>query len=76
VRVGAWTWLPAYDAGVTTEIDVTEAFRPLTILERTFWSLYALLILSSVAIFVFTIIVARLRRAAQRAAIEAQQLGQ
>lgn len=34
--VGAWTWLPAYDIGVTTEIDVTEAFRPLTILGRRF----------------------------------------
>jgi serine/threonine protein kinase len=49
---------------------------PLTILQGTFWGLYVLLGLSSIAIFVFTVIVARLRREAQKAAIEAQQLGQ
>jgi len=74
--VGAWTWLPQYGIGVTTEVDVADAFRPLTILQRTFWSLYALLILSSIAIFAFTLVVERLRREAQKAAIDAQQLGQ
>lgn len=74
--VGAWTWLPDYGIGLATEVDRAEAFRPLTILQRTFWSLYALLILSSVAIFIFTVIVARLRRDAQKAAVEARQLGQ
>ena len=52
------------------------AFRPLAILQWTFWGLYALLGCSSVAIFIFTIVVARLRREAQKAEIEAQQLGQ
>lgn len=74
--VGAWKWLPDQGIGVATEMDVAEAFRPLTILQRTFWGLYALLILSSIAIFIFTVIVARLRREAQKAAIESQQLGQ
>ena len=27
--VGAWRWLPDYDFGVVTEVDVAEAFRPL-----------------------------------------------
>ena len=74
--VGAWTWLPESDIGVATEIDYAEAFRPLTILQRTFWGLFALLALAALAIFVFTLVVARLRREAQKAAIEAQQLGQ
>ena len=74
--VGAWTWLDAYDFGVATEIDYAEAFLPLTILKRTFWALLALLVASSVAIFVFTIMVARLQRQARDAAIEARQLGQ
>jgi serine/threonine protein kinase len=74
--VGAWTWLPRYGIGVATEIDLAEAFRPLTILQRTFWGLYVLLILSSLAIFGFTVVVARLQRDARKAAIEAQQLGQ
>ena len=74
--VGAWTWLPDFNMGVATELDVAEAFRPLTILQRTFWALYALLGISSFAIFVFTLIVSRLQREAQKAAIEAEQLGQ
>src|SRR6202042_2020941 len=31
--VGAWTWLPGYDMGIITEIDIGEAYRPLTILK-------------------------------------------
>lgn len=74
--VGAWTWLPEYGFGVVTEINAAEAYGPLIILRRTFYGLFALLGLSSIAIFLFTLKVARLRREAQEAAIEAQQLGQ
>jgi serine/threonine protein kinase len=74
--VGAWTWLPSAQIGLATETDYAEAFRPLVILQRTFWGLYALLVLAALAIFVFTLMVARLRRDAQKAAIEAQQIGQ
>ena len=35
--VGAWRWLKDYEIGVATEIAKSEAFRPLTILRRTFW---------------------------------------
>jgi hypothetical protein len=73
---GAWKWLPTADMGVATEIEYAEAFRPLMILEWTFWGLFALLALSSIAIFVFTILLARSRREAQKATIEAQQIGQ
>lgn len=74
--VGAWTWLPEYQMGIITEIDSAEAYHPLTILKRSYYVLYALLGIGALAIFVFTIIVARLQRQAQRAAIEAKQLGQ
>jgi hypothetical protein len=74
--VGAWKWLPRGDIGIVTEVDYAEAFRPLTILRRTFWALFALLALSAAAIFVFTILLAHSRREAQKAAIEAQQIGQ
>lgn len=76
LSVGAWKWLPNYDLGVITEVDVSEAFRPLNILRRTFWSLYALLVCSSIAVFIFTVMIERLRKNAQKAEIEAQQLGQ
>jgi serine/threonine protein kinase len=74
--VGAWTWMPDSHLGVTTEIDSAEAFRPLNILQWTFWCLYLLLGICSAAIFIFTVVVARLRRQAQKAAIESQKLGQ
>jgi hypothetical protein len=80
--VGAWKWLRdddtgiAGDVGIVTEMDYAEAFRPLSILRWTFWGLFALLALSAAAIFVFTILLARSRREAQKAAIEAQQIGQ
>lgn len=74
--VGAWTWMAKHDIGVATEIDQAEAFHPLTILRRTFWGLYSLLVVSAIAIFIFMVVVARLQRDARNAAIEAQQLGQ
>ena len=74
--VGAWNWLDDLQLGVATEIDYAEAFRPLRILQLTFWTLYALLAIAAVAIFDFTLVVARLRREAQKAAIEAKELGQ
>ncbi|MGE0610386.1 MAG: serine/threonine protein kinase [Pirellulales bacterium] len=74
--VGVWTWLPKYGLGVATEVDAAEAYRPLTILQRTFFGMFALLGATSAAIFVFTVVVARLRRDAQRSAVEAKQLGQ
>jgi tRNA A-37 threonylcarbamoyl transferase component Bud32 len=74
--VGAWQWLPTYRLGIATEVDAAQAFRPLILLQRVFWLLLTLLILSSIAIFVFTVLVARARRDAQRAAIKAQRLGQ
>lgn len=76
LSVGAWKWLPRYEVGVITEVDVAEAFRPLNILRRTFWSLYALLVCSSIAVFIFTVMIERLRKDAQKAEVEAQQLGQ
>lgn len=75
-NVAAWTWLPKYEVGIVTKIDYEEAFRPLAILQRVFFSLFALLILAAIAIFIFTLIVTRLQREAQKSAIEARQLGQ
>ena len=56
--VGAWQWLPKYDLGLITEVDHAEAYRPLTILQWAFFSMFGLLAVSSVAIFVFTLVVA------------------
>lgn len=74
--VGAWKWLADYNIGLATEIDRAEAFRPMTILSRVFAGLFGLLFVATVAILGFSLIVGRMRREAQKAAIEAQQLGQ
>ncbi len=74
--VGAWSWLNDYEFGLSTEMDYEEAFEPLNILKRTFYALFTLLAVSSLAIFVFMLIVSRLQREAREAAIEARQLGQ
>ncbi|WP_428306870.1 serine/threonine protein kinase [Lacipirellula sp.] len=74
--VAAWTWLDKYNFGLATEVDMSEAYGPLYILKRTFWGLLGLLMLSSIAIFLFTLRVARLQREAREAAVEAKQLGQ
>lgn len=74
--VGAWTWLPEYDIGIIAEVDTAEAFHPLTILRRSFLFMFVLLGLAALAIFIFTLVVSRLQRQAQKAAIEAKQLGQ
>ena len=74
--IGAWHWNEKYKLGVATEIDYDEAYRPLSILQWTFWGLYALLGLSSVAIFAFSVVVSRMQREAQKQAIASQKLGQ
>lgn len=74
--VGAWTWLPRYEMGIITEFNQDEAYQPLTILQGAFYSIFGLLTLSSIAIFAFTLVLARANRKAQEAVIEAKHLGQ
>jgi eukaryotic-like serine/threonine-protein kinase len=74
--VGAWVWLEEYGFGVATEVDVAEAYQTLYVLRAAFGILFLLLIAGAVAIFIFTIINARLQRTARKAALEARQLGQ
>ena len=74
--IGAWKWLPDYGFGVATEVDVAEAYRPSQILRVAFWGLFALLAISAVAIFAFTLVVARLQRSMRHAALTAKKLGQ
>jgi serine/threonine protein kinase len=74
--VGAWRWLPELDMGIATEIDSAEAFRPVYILRKAFWSLMGLLALSAVGIFLAMLFIARQQKALQSATLAAKQLGQ
>jgi serine/threonine protein kinase len=76
LSIAAWTWLPEYGFGVATEVDVADAYRPLYVLRQVFWGLFALLVAGAIAIFICTLVVARLQQAMQRAAIELGKLGQ
>jgi PAS domain S-box-containing protein len=42
--IGAWTWMEEYGFGLTTKIDLDEAFAPLFIMERVFISFFVLLL--------------------------------
>jgi len=44
--IGAWTWMEEYGFGLTTKIDLDEAFAPLFIMERVFVSFFLLLFVS------------------------------
>lgn len=74
--VGAWQWLDDEGFGVATEVDAAEAFQTLYILRTVFWSMFALLGCGSLAIFAFSVSVARWKRTARKAALDAKQLGQ
>jgi hypothetical protein len=74
--VGAWRWLPDYDFGIGTEVDTAEAFQPVYILRRAFWTLITLLALCAIGIFVAMLYIARQQRALQKATLAAKQLGQ
>lgn len=74
--VGAWTWLPNSDMGLITEIDVAEAFGPLRVLRMGFYFIFGLLVMGAGAIFVLMRMANRLQKSAQKAAMQAKQLGQ
>jgi len=73
--VGAWAWLPDFNVGLITELDVHEAFGPLRILRMGFFSIFALLILGAIAIFVLMLLANRLQESARKAALKVRQLG-
>ncbi len=74
--VGAWTWLDDFDMGLTTAMDRAEAFRALRILRVGFWSIFALLMVAAVLVYVLMRVANRLQRAAWKAALKAKHLGQ
>ncbi len=74
--VGAWRWLPEFELGLVTEMDEAEALAPLRILRWGFGSLFALLVLGAVLVFVLMRLANRLQSAARTAALKAKQLGQ
>jgi hypothetical protein len=74
--LGAWTWLPDFDFGLVTEVDVAEAFGPLRIMRMGFFFIFGLLALGAATIFVLMRLANRLQDSARHAALKAKRLGQ
>lgn len=52
--IGAFRWLARYDFGVATKVDAAEAYQPLAVLQWTFATLFLMLLLSGVAMSLFS----------------------
>jgi len=69
--VGAWRWLPDVEIGITTEMDVDEAYAGLFAIRARLLTLVGLLVVGAVGMFLYTFVVMRL----QSEVAEAKQLG-
>lgn len=74
--IGAWTWLPDYEFGVASEVDVAEAFEVLYVLRWISACLFFLLCMGSVGIWFYTKKMDRLRLEVQQSVIASKKLGQ
>jgi eukaryotic-like serine/threonine-protein kinase len=74
--VGAWRWLPGLGFGVATQMDATEAYRPLHLLQLLFILLTLMLILCAVGMFVYSYAGALSRQRLDEAELKLKQLGQ
>ena len=74
--VGAWTWLASRGFGIITEVDAAEAFRPLSVLERIFSVLLALLAVAAGTAVMGGLLAQRARQRALRAEAVARRMGQ
>ncbi len=74
--VGAWAWLREFGMGVATEVGADEAFHTLYVLRKVFFVLFALLVLSGIGLFMFTLLVDRLQSSVRRSVLTARRLGQ
>lgn len=66
---GAWTWLPEYGFGITTEMELTDAFQPLHLLRKIFLTLLGILI-------IVVIVALALRQRQKRAEMELWEASQ
>jgi hypothetical protein len=74
--IGAWRWLPQLGIGVVTQIDATEAYQSLRVLQFIFIALFLLLVLCAVVLLVFSYANLAWRRRLGEAELKLKQLGQ
>lgn len=59
--VGAWTWLPAHEFGVVTEIEADQVRDVLRPIKAAFWGMGVLIALLTVGIFGTAFVISRMR---------------
>lgn len=69
--VGAWTWIPKLQIGITTEIDLDEAYAGLYSIRAGLLLLLLLLVAGGLGLFLYSVIILRLRSQVD----EAKQFG-
>jgi len=74
--VGAWRWLPQLGIGVATQVDASEAFWLLHILQLVFVALFLLLVLCALVLFVYYYANQASARRLREAELKLKQLGQ
>lgn len=74
--IGASTWLPKYGFGVVTEVDKSQADRPLAVLRTAFWTMFGLLAALALLLLGLTFFARRLEKQMREAVVAAGQLGQ
>jgi len=74
--IGAWRWLDGYNFGITTEIDLAEAYAPLWYLKLAFGSIGGMLALTVGLLTMSSGKIAELQQEVEEAqAMDEQQLG-
>ena len=74
--VGAWRWLPQHGFGVVTQVNASEAYQPLRVLNFLFLILFLLLVLCSTGMLLVSQANATWRRRLDAAELRLRQLGQ
>lgn len=72
----AWRWLAPYEIGLVTQQDAVEAYKPLRVLQSLFLTLFLLLVLAGVGLWLFSQAHVLLRRRLDAAELMARELGQ
>jgi hypothetical protein len=74
--VGASKWIPEFDFGIGTEVNLSEALGPLYVLRRAMWGLIGLLSACGLAILLGTLMMAKQQQRVRNAERTVTQLGQ
>ncbi len=74
--IGAWRWLPHLGIGVVTQVDASEAYESLHVLQLVFIALFLLLVFCAAVLFVSSYANIAWRRRLGEAELKLKQLGQ